>query len=270
MSIENKITMNTGWLNRIGRATRSTAAAVALTYVTTVAGGCFLDTSGLASSRDARVGQVDAGTQPTDLDHPQEDGGIADGSTDGGPDGGDAGCNVPDNELPNTVYNPISFDVNSDNLEQDILNYRLPASEGSLTFGELFDNDSAIGYGQHGFADVYRNEQGLKDALSNDLSSRVSELICSSEPSQVQNAVGQLFREVLDDGDDLTDFRLAGDNAVYFVRAVGNDDVERSYMVMIGAIVPTDGQTAGTPTALYLSGMDETFDFVQSYTEGGI
>lgn len=274
MSIENKITINTGCLNRTARTIRSVAAAAALAYITTVSGGCLLDATGTGRFRDVSVGQVDAGTQPTDLDHPQEDGGIidagSDGGTDGGTDGGDAGCVVPDNELPTTVYNPVNFDANSDNLEQDILNYRLPADEGSLTFGQLFDNDAAIGYGEHGFADMYRQEQGMKDALANDLGERIGGLLCISEVSDIWSSIGQLFREVLDDGDDLTDFRLAGDNSVYFVRAVGNDDIQRSYMIMIGAVLPTDGQTSGTPTVLYLSGMDETFDFVQAYTEGGI
>ncbi|MBU2561237.1 MAG: hypothetical protein KKD17_02985 [Nanoarchaeota archaeon] len=229
--------------------------------------GCFLDTRGLASGGDGHVGQVDAGTEPTpDIDPQASDGGISDGGT---PDGGDA-CAYANEDLPLMIFTVLRYDPSKEDIQQNMEDQRV--YEGGLTLAELFDAalSGATAYSAAGFKARYDATPEVRTALQNDLGDKISEATCRTEPSEIQSVLDELINQIFDDGTGAYNFRLRETNAIYFARARGNDDVERNYMLMVGGIVPRDGDQPADPVVLYFTPMDNTTTLLESIEQEGI
>ncbi|MBN1543966.1 hypothetical protein JW898_00725 [Candidatus Woesearchaeota archaeon] len=248
MAIDDEIMMNRrGFLNKMG---------VLLGYsIIASQAGCLLDTRGLASS-DGSVGRVDASTDPTTDIDPQE--------TDGGtPDGGDA-CAYNNEDIPLMLFTVLRYDPSKEDSQQNMEDQRV--YEGGLTLAELFDAalNRATAYSAAGFKSRYDATPGVMAAMQSDIGSKLEELTCGT--GRVDAFVNQLF----DDGTGAYSFRLRDTNAIYFARAEGNDGTERTYMLMVGGIVPRDGDQPADPVVLYFTPMDNTTTLLESIEQEGI
>jgi len=233
MTIDSKFKTNT-FLRYLG------AGALALKLA-----GCTFTPAGLGPGH---ITGVDASTSPSDLDPKQRDGGLSDA----GP------CTYDLTQLPEMLFEPIYFDQNGQDLETAITNQRVP--EGGLTLGQLFTGalDNGTVYTAAGFKLLYDNNASLRDALYADLSQKITDSTCAASETDKRATFDELIQQIFDDGDAPSDFQLRETNAIYAVSAKGNDNVTRNYLILVGQIVPAQGDQSGQSLVLYKIDMDQT------------
>ncbi|MFH1064669.1 MAG: hypothetical protein V1729_06305 [Candidatus Woesearchaeota archaeon] len=179
-------------------------------------------------------------------------------------------CSTADEEIPLMIFNTVRFDPNVPDLEQHMDDQRV--YEGGLTLGELFESalDAGLAYTAEGFKARYDATPELKAALYADLSARAMDTTCATSQEESESVIDSMFNSIFDDGTGALDFRLRDTNAIYLSRTTGNDGVERTYMMLVGGLVPTSVDQPGDPVVLYWTPMDNTVSLLESIEGGGI
>lgn len=238
-------------------------------------GGCFLDAKGLAEPRDGSINPVDAGSEINPELDPYIDAGT-DADADGGSTDGGPRCDYTNDALAELIFEKIPLNEGASDLEQMIRDQRVPQG---FTLGQIFDSADASGtaYTWAGFEARYDSKPEVKTALYSDMNVRISQVTCTTYDAEMLAIIDELTRQMFGHGSNPSNFELrrsiTGEDqpkSVYLASMIGEDEVERTYIVLIGAMVRKDGSQPPEPMALYFTPVDSTFNTLFNIEQGGI